>query len=127
MKYIKLFEEIDVDEFDWEDEDPNKDENERGLWYMQTKDVSEIRFYSYKNRNPLTEIPEFDRGKYWCIDGHDMSGEYDDLSEIYQQDLDGPDDSFVLIPKKDVLRVWFVSYKEDSRFAPKKIRRARPF
>lgn len=83
--------------------------------------VEDMRFYhGRENENPLETIPEFSRGKYWSIDNSSS----EDLIDIYREDPE--DDSFVLMPKKDVIRLWFVSYNEDDTFKPKRIRRVNP-
>ena len=66
------------------------------MWCIKTKDYDRIPFYLSDNKvNPLEKIPEFDKGDYWEIDFQ---------SDKYKTSPN--DDSFVLIPKKDVIDVW---------------------
>ena len=70
------------------------------MWYMRTKDFNEISFYrDHQNEiNPLYSISDFDGGDYWIIDCLDQTnGFYPEFPE---------DDSFCMIPKKDVINVW---------------------
>ena len=67
------------------------------MWCIKTKDYERIPFYSSdKKVNPLERISEFDQGDYWEIDFQ---------SDKYKTSTN--DDSFVLIPKKDVIDVWY--------------------
>jgi hypothetical protein len=66
------------------------------VWCIKTKDYERIPFYlSDTKKNPLEVIPEFDQGDYWEIDFQ---------SDKYKTSPN--DDSFVLIPKSDVIGVW---------------------
>jgi hypothetical protein len=66
------------------------------VWCIKTKDYDRIPFYlSDKKENPLEKISEFNQGDYWEIDFQ---------SDKYKTSTN--DDSFVLIPKKDVINVW---------------------
>jgi hypothetical protein len=83
---------------------------------LSTADVPDIPFYhGIRGNNPLTNIPDFDKGNYWSIDA---DGD-DELKDFFEEDPD--DDSFILIPKSDVLNVWFVSY-DDGGGRPHRIR-----
>jgi hypothetical protein len=66
------------------------------IWYIKTKDYDRIPFYlSDTMDNPLESIPGFNKGDYWEIDFK---------SDKYKKSQN--DDSFVLIPKSDVIDVW---------------------
>lgn len=71
-------------------------------WYIELKDGRQFCFYTTrdKEKNPLLEIEEFDQGENWSLDL------LSDLEDEYP--LDPEDDSFVLIPKNHVVRVFCV-------------------
>ena len=74
------------------------------MWCMQTKDYDKIPFYlSYSNENPLeSEKIGLDQGDYWEIDFK---------SDKYK--TSPTDDSLVLIPKSDVIRIWVEPLKNN--------------
>ena len=84
MKYIKTFEQSKVN----------------FLWCMKTKDFDRISFYfDVQNiKSPLETNPDFDGGGFWIVDCSDTT------EDFYPEYPD--DDSFVMIPKKDVIEVW---------------------
>lgn len=70
---------------------------QHNIWCLKTKDYDRIPFYlSDKQTNPLEEISEFDKGDCWEIDFQ---------SDKYKTSPN--DNSFVLIPKSDVIKVWY--------------------
>ena len=79
----------------------NESNNKTYKWFIKTKDFDKIPFfYSNTTNNPMNEIEGFDRGSHWCID----FGSNIEVAEFYQIDPD--DDSFVLIPKDEVIDIW---------------------
>lgn len=70
------------------------------VWYIKTKEFDRIPFYlSDSTINPLEEIEEFDKGDYWEVDCRIDTGDFYKESPY--------DNSFVLIPKSDVIDVWY--------------------
>jgi len=68
-------------------------------WFFQTKDLTKVGCYhSDDDANPLETIEDFDRGDAYSMDCREA------VDARYP--LDPEDDSFVLIPKADILRVW---------------------
>ena len=66
------------------------------VWCIKTKDYERIPFYLSDSKvNPLETMPEFDQCDYWEIDFQ---------SDKYKTSPN--DNSFVLIPKSDVINVW---------------------
>ena len=78
----------------------NKNRTLKYTWYIKTKKLDRIPFYlSNSTINPMKKIEEFDKGDYWEVDCRIDTG------NIYKE---SPyDNSFVLIPKKDVIDVWY--------------------
>lgn len=76
---------------------------------METVDGQIVSFYHdhAEKVSPLERIPEFDGGDFWIVDA-ELSG-YNTYPE---------DNSFVMVPKQDVKRVWFEPYTTN---APKVI------
>lgn len=72
----------------------------RITWFLKLKSGLIHSFYCGISVNPLELIPDFNQGECWCIDAHDDEV----LFDKYQRDP--TDDSFVLIPKSDVLEVF---------------------
>ena len=70
------------------------------IWYMKTKDFDEFPFYYGEkgDGNPLENVSDFDNGDSWIVD----CSRIDDFYPTFPED-----DSFALIPKNDVLKVWF--------------------
>ena len=71
-------------------------------WYVELKDGRQFCFYHSKSNeiSPFVEVEEFDQGDHWSLDlANDLEGEYP---------LDPEDDSFVLVPKDHVVRVFCV-------------------
>jgi len=70
------------------------------IWYMKTKDFDEFPFcYGEKgDGNPLENISDFDNGNFWIVDCKNTIG---DFYPTFPED-----DSFALIPKNDVIKVW---------------------
>ena len=78
-----------------------------GQWCMKLKNGMEFGFYDddISDVSPLDRIKGFDQGEYWEIDG----GAYSKLFKTYATSQE--DDSFVLIPKAEVLDVYFEKYQ----------------
>lgn len=75
--------------------------NKTYKWFIKTKDFDKIPFfYSNTTNNPMNEIEGFDRGNHWCID----FGNNIEVAEFYE--IDPEDDSFILIPKDEVIDIW---------------------
>jgi len=75
--------------------------NPTGYWHLRLANGMTHEFYAgTPEQHPFETIPEFDRGDNWSIDA------------VFRTDLPYPvdptEDSFVLIPKKDVIEVYFV-------------------
>jgi hypothetical protein len=86
-----------------------------GIWHIKTNKINDYKFYhGNADSNPFNTIKAFDKGDNWCIDAGGYSSSLKEVYKTYSED-----DSFVLIPKSDVLDVWFVSYQEDNTHAPK--------
>ena len=69
-------------------------------WYIKTKDFDKIPFYLTDSKiNPMEEIEEFNKKDYWEVDCRIDTGNFYKESPY--------DNSFVLIPKKDVIDVWY--------------------
>jgi hypothetical protein len=77
--------------------------NTDGSWFMLLRDGRKLGFYRDHVKkimvSPFERIKDFDRGDCWCID---MCGE-----ENIGYPIDPEDDSFCLIPKSDVVQVYF--------------------
>lgn len=74
-----------------------------GDWHVKLTNGMDLEFYSgQRDQHPFETIPEFDRGDAWSIDA------------LGRTDLPFPvdptEDSFVLIPKTDVVDVYFKAY-----------------
>lgn len=75
-----------------------------GDWYLRLTNNMDFSFYAGRpDQHPFETIPEFDRGDAWCID----AGGREDLPFP----VDPTEDSFVLIPKTDVVDVYFKAYR----------------
>jgi hypothetical protein len=81
--------------------------------FLETKEGIKHCFYSTtdKNEDVLNSIPEFNQGDYWSVD----AGNNDEIQKTYK--TDPTDNSFVLIPKTSVIKVW----NEEPEVQPKKI------
>lgn len=68
-------------------------------WYLLLDDGREFYFYLSPGawENPLDEVNGFDKGEYWSVDISEEDHEFERDSE---------DDSFTLIPKERVVRVY---------------------
>lgn len=77
-----------------------------GKWYLETTDGQTAAFFHdwEEKVSPLDRIEDFDGGDYWIIDAK-LSG-YREFPE---------DNSFVMVPKENVARVWFQRYTESNR------------
>ena len=76
-----------------------------GSWWLRLANgITHEIHLGTPDGKPFDIIPEFDYGDAWSID----AGSRSDL----HYPLDPTDDSFVLIPKKDVVEVFFKPYKK---------------
>lgn len=68
-------------------------------WYIKTTEFSKLLFYyTDDNVNPLQSDDLFSSGDCWSLDcAYETNGFYPE---------DPEENSFVLIPKKDVIHVW---------------------
>lgn len=84
-----------------------------GKWFLKTKDDQVVAFYHdhEENISPLERISEFDEGKFWSIDP---------VPELSGYDRNPEENSFFLVPKIDVVEVWFERYTEENK--PKKMK-----
>ncbi len=84
-----------------------------GKWFLKTKDGEIYDFYHdhEENISPLERIDDFDRGDFWSIDIMDENEKYN---------KDPEDDSFYLIPKDDIVDVWFEKYRKENK--PKELK-----
>lgn len=84
-----------------------------GIWFLETKDGEKYAFYHdyEEDTSPLERIDDFDRGNCWSIDL---------VSETEKYERDPEDNSFHLIPKEDIVNVWFEKYTEQNK--PKEIK-----
>lgn len=92
-------------------------ESPGGVWCMKTKNFDRIDFYIYEEKNPLETVPDFDRGDSWSIDVLPGTENYTEIKKFYPVDRNHgavPDgyNPFRLIPKSDVLKVWFEKNKD---------------
>ncbi len=104
MKYIKEYNQVTSMR-------PN------GIWHLSTDKIEDFPFYhGYSDKNPLQPSTVFDRGDYWIIDA---GSEDSKIREYYKEDPE--DDSFVLIPKSEVTKCWFVYYGGEPRLIKKSL------
>lgn len=87
--------------------------------FLQTKEGVTYCFYQTTNpeENVLDSVSDFDQGDNWSID----AGCNEELTKLYQEDPE--DNSFVLIPKSSVIKVW----NEVAKVQPKKINKSNIF
>lgn len=70
-------------------------------WYIQLEDGREFKFYYDSNSqvSPFERIDEFDKGDSWSLDlSRELGNEFP---------IDTEDDSFVLIPKNMVKKIYY--------------------
>jgi hypothetical protein len=78
-----------------------------GTWHIKTNKVDNHIFYhGYPDINPFYSINGFDQEDNWLIDSGSIESPLKKVYDIYPDD-----DSFVLIPKDEVIKVWFTPYK----------------
>jgi hypothetical protein len=69
-------------------------------WYAELSDGRVFHFYTSDGDNPLETVPDFDRGEDWCFDGGGVPE-----SPLIR--TDPTDDSYVLVKKSEVRRVFW--------------------
>lgn len=74
-----------------------------GCWWLRLANGMTLQFYEgTPDQHPFDTVPEFDHGDTWSVDAG------------YGQDLPYPEDpsdnSFMLIPKRDVVEVYFQAF-----------------
>jgi len=106
MKNLKTFENFET----------QNDDYIRYGWHIRTKDVDDYEFYfsdfeifSIEDLEKAID-GEFNHGDYFSVDG---GGDDSELFDIYEEDPD--DNSFVLIPKSDIIRIWSVDTLKEKK------------